>query len=338
MSKSLSVLLIIFILLSYSCGNKNVRIYKINGFTMGTTYSIKISDYNTNLNINISDIRDRVKKELKRINMIFSTYINDSDISKFNNCKGTDWFDTSKELVSIVSIALNVSKLSDGYYDITVGPLVNLWGFGPKKEQRKVPEDSEIKDVLKLIGYKKISIKKNPYQLKKDLPDMYIDLSSIAKGYGVDRIYELLKQMGFSNFLIEIGGEVRTSGVKSEKKDWLIGIASPKNGFSVNRVVKLKDLSMATSGDYRNYFEKNGIRYSHTIDPKTGYPIKHKLASVSVIHKSCTLADAYATAIDVMGEKRGMKFAESLKLPVYMIIRKNNGFKIYYSKEFEKYL
>jgi len=331
-------LLISIIYLFISCNKSGLIIYKINGFTMGTTYSIKISNYNLSFKPDLKSLKISVDDELKRINEIFSTYIPDSDISKFNSYKKTDWFKTSEELINLVDIALNISKQSDGYYDITVGPLVNLWGFGPKNPMREVPKKSVINDLLKIVGYKRIKVNKKLNQIRKEIPDIYIDLSSIAKGYGVDKISDLLLKKGFKNFLVEIGGEVKTNGVKSERDDWLVGIASPNNGFSINKVIKLKNMSMATSGDYRNYFEKNGIRYSHTINPKTGYPIRHKLASVSVVNKSCTLADAYATAIDVMGEEKGMKFANKNKLAVYMILRKNKGFIVTYSECFEEYL
>lgn len=338
MNRNKFVLLIFIFFLIIGCNNNDLIIYKINGFTMGTTYSIKISNFDLSYKPDLKMLKINIDNELKRINKIFSTYILDSDISKFNSYKKTDWFETSEELVNLVDIALNISKQSDGYYDITVGPLVNLWGFGPKKVVKEVPKKSVIDRLLKIIGYKKIKVNKDSNQIRKEIPDIYIDLSSIAKGYGVDKVSDLLLKKGFKNFLVEIGGEVKTNGIKSERDEWLVGIASPKNGFSINKVIRLKNMSMATSGDYRNYFEKNGIRYSHTINPKTGYPIKHKLASVSVINKSCTLADAYATAIDVMGEKKGLSFANKNKLAVYMILRKNDEFIVAYSDYFKEYL
>jgi len=178
----------------------------------------------------------------------------------------------------------------------------------------------------------------NPPSIKKDIPGLYCDLSAIAKGFGVDKAAEYLESKNYKNYIVEIGGEVRTGGMK-HNRFWRVGIASPNGGSSIEKVIELKDASMATSGDYHNYFEKNGIRYSHTIDPAAGRPITHKLASVSVLHKFCCTADAYATAINVMGPEKGYEWAVKENLPVLLIIHdRGNRFVEKMTPQFKKYI
>ncbi len=309
--------------LSACHSEKEIKVYEFSGQTMGTTYSIKIvSKLDSFQN---SKIQSGIDSVLIDINQKMSTYIKDSELSKFNNYKDTNWVKVSKDLAIVIFKALEISKASNGMYDITIGPLVNLWGFGPKFNDKKIPSDKEIFEQKKNIGYKNILIDMNNLRIKKRNKNIYCDLSSIAKGYGVDKVGIFLEDMGIKNYMVEIGGEVRTKGENGENKKWKIGIATPTND-GLQKIVNLSNYSMATSGDYLNYFEENGIRYSHTINPITGKPITHNLASVTVIHINCCDADAYATAIDVMGPKEGYKFALKQKLPIFMIVRENNGF------------
>ncbi|KAA3657833.1 MAG: FAD:protein FMN transferase, partial [Calditrichaeota bacterium] len=186
-----------------------------------------------------------------------------------------------------------------------------------------------------LVGQKHVTARSNPPAVKKEIPGIYCDLSAIAKGYAVDAVADYLIDAGFANFLVEIGGEVRAGGKKANGDAWRIGIASPVKSGGIQKVVRLSDTGMATSGDYFNYFEKDGKRYSHTIDPVTGHPVTHKLASVTVIHPSCMTADGYATAIDVMGPEKGFEFAQDRNLAVFMIVRSNGGFVEKMTPEFE---
>jgi thiamine biosynthesis lipoprotein len=226
-----------------------------------------------------------------------------------------------------------ISKLSNGMFDITVGPAVNLWGFGPENRPYLIPTENEISKALNIVGYKNISVQLNPPAIKKHHPDIYCDLSAIAKGYGVDKISEYLTQKGLPNHLVEIGGELRASGSKFNK-NWIVGISVPSQEATIQETISLNDMSMATSGDYWNYFEADGIRYSHTINPLTGKPITHKLASVTVLTESCMNADALATAIDVMGPELGLIFAKENELNVYFIVKGNKGFETFSTKSF----
>ncbi len=326
----------ILVLFSISCSQKKTReLIVLKGQTMGTTYSIKI----------ISNSKSFRKEELKKnidsvlvdVNNKMSTYIKNSELSEFNKLQDTNWISASYDLVTVFSEAIEVSRKSEGMYDITVGPLVNLWGFGPGNKTEKIPSKKEIDEIKKNIGYKNILIDSNKLKIKKRNPDIYCDLSSIAKGYGVDKVAMYCDSKNINNYMIEIGGEVRTKGKNQKGNQWRIGIASPNN-IGLQNIVNLSNYSMATSGDYLNYFEKDGIRYSHTINPKTGKPITHKLASVSVIYKDCSYADAYATAIDVMGPEVGYKFALQQNLPIFMIVRQNNEFVEKMTPQFKKFI
>ncbi len=326
----------ILVLFSISCSQKKTReLIVLKGQTMGTTYSIKI----------ISNSKSFRKEELKKnidsvlvdVNNKMSTYIKNSELSEFNKLQDTNWISASYDLVTVFSEAIEVSRKSEGMYDITVGPLVNLWGFGPGNKTEKIPSKKEIDEIKKNIGYKNILIDSNNLKIKKRNPDIYCDLSSIAKGYGVDKVAMYCDSKNINNYMIEIGGEVRTKGKNQKGNQWRIGIASPNN-IGLQNIVNLSNYSMATSGDYLNYFEKDGIRYSHTINPKTGKPITHKLASVSVIYKDCSYADAYATAIDVMGPEVGYKFALQQNLPIFMIVRQNNEFVEKMTPQFKKFI
>jgi thiamine biosynthesis lipoprotein len=267
-----------------------------------------------------------------------STYIADSEISRFNRYGQNDWFEISDSLAEVIANALRISQISGGAFDITVGPLVNLWGFGPERKPEKIPPDEKIKEVMGFTGYRKLTVRLSPPAVKKTQPEVFCDLAGIAKGYGVDKVAEYLESRGISDYLVEIGGEVRAKGKKETNAWWRLGIAAPDGSSGIQEAFPLKNKAMATSGDYHNYFEEEGIRYSHTIDPGTGKPITHKLASVTVIHESCMFADAMATAIDVLGPQRGYELALKEKLAVFLIIKGKDRFIEKKTPEFEKFL
>lgn len=322
--------------LFFACtNNENLKLVSFRGTTMGTTYSIKLlSSDNNSVNENIQEKIDSI---LVVINQQMSTYIKDSELSIFNSSFDTSWYKVSAELASLIYEARSVSRESNGFYDITIGPVVNLWGFGPEAVPLSVPTESAIEKARKRTGIDKIKINKNSSKIKKIIPDLYLDLSSIAKGYGVDRISEFIEDLGIDNYMVEIGGELRTKGENNKNEFWRIGISTPL-GDDLQKIVSISDMSVATSGDYMNYFEKEGVRYSHLIDPSSGKPISHNLASVTVIHKNCSVADAYATAINVMGPEVGYEFALKKKLPVFMIVRDGNKFVERMTSFFEDYV
>lgn len=332
-----NTLLIILALILTSCSSQEKELVEYSGLTMGTTYSIKILDNNYK-HIKFDKLQSGIDSLLVSFNKKMSTYIEDSELSLFNKAKDTVWLNCSKELANVMNEANKISEYSNGAYDITVGPLVNLWGFGPENKYEKIPSEEEIKNRKLKIGFKNLEIDVIKSKIKKRIPELYCDLSSIAKGQGVDKVSEFLENKGIKDYMVEIGGEVRTLGKNLEGDNWRIGINVPKEGNEIEKVISISGKSVATSGDYRNYFEENGIRYSHTINPSTGKPINHKLASVTVIYDNCMLADGYATAFNVLGESEGLKLANRLKIPVFMIVRNGNAFVEIMNNEFKKYL
>jgi thiamine biosynthesis lipoprotein len=266
-----------------------------------------------------------------------STYVDDSELSYLNRTPTDQPVILSEELFEVLLMSIELSWLSGGVFDITVGPLVDLWGFGPQQHDL-VPTQSAIDEALAGTGYQHLQLNIADSSVSKTQP-VSVDLSAIAKGYGVDKIAELLLAAGYKDFMVEIGGELRLQGMSPRGAPWKIAIEQPDGSFGkVHRAVSIDTGAMATSGDYRNYFEVEGQRYSHTIDPTTGWPIKHTLASVTVITESAAYADGLATAINVMGPERGLLFAEQQQLAVYLIINTEQGFEARFTEAFRPYL
>lgn len=337
----LSVLFVvtgIVALLAGSCGESGPEIISpvYSGFTMGTTYSIKLASV---LKSEIDPVRIKagIDKVLDKVNNQMSTYIEQSEISRFNRAAAGEWIPVSPETAMVASKAVEVSEKSGGAFDVTVGPLVELWGFGRKKHDL-VPEDQDILSTKKMVGYDNLEFRIDPPALKKKIPHLYCDLSAIAKGHGVDRVADYLDSQGVANYMVEIGGEIRTKGKNAKGQWWKIGIASPSPAGGLQKVIQLKNTGMATSGDYRNYFEQDGVRYSHMIDPRSGRPITHTLASVTILHPSCMEADALATAISVLGPEEGYKLAVAENLPAFFIARGGEGFVEKMTPQFEALL
>jgi FAD:protein FMN transferase len=304
---------------------------------MGTTYSIKINE--ADLPFPAEKINADVNDILIDVNNKMSTYIDDSELSLINQNNSQDWISLSEDLHYVITEAIQISKLTQGSFDITVGPLVNMWGFGPSKQSQEVPLEADINDALAGIGFQNISLRDTNTAIQKLKPDIYIDLSGIAKGYGVDLMAEYLEQHNINNYMVEIGGEIRAKGVNIKNHAWRIGIEQPlTKQRNVQRIIQLDNISMATSGDYRNYFEQDGIRYSHTIDPRNGRPITHKLVSVTVLHESTTRADALATGFLVMGKEDAYKLALQGDLAVLFIEKTDDGFTESYTDAFTDYL
>ncbi|MFQ5658289.1 MAG: FAD:protein FMN transferase [Candidatus Methylomirabilales bacterium] len=305
---------------------RNGTLVTFTGPTMGTEYTVKISNLPTG--VGREGLQADIERILKRVNDRMSTYLKSSELSRFNRQRTTDWVAVSAETVLVIDEALRVSRLTDGAFDITVGPVVNLWGFGPAPREEAIPSDDAIQKALQRVGYAHIDTRKSPPAIKKHRADVEIDLSAIAKGYAVDQVAEHLGSVGISNYLVEIGGEIRGKGQKTQATPWKVGIEKPMpNGRAVQRVASLEDQAMATSGDYRNFFERNGERFSHTINPRTGRPITHTLASVTVIDPSSMHADAMATALMVLGPEAGYEVAERENLAALFIIRDSDGFR-----------
>lgn len=292
---------------------------------MGTTYTIQVVDAPAQLSAEL--LRDITEKRLAQINSVMSTFDSEAEISRFNRNATTDWIGVSESLYRVVTFALEVSSITDGAFDITAAPLVNMWGFGPAGVRFEPPDKAEISRVLEQVGYGKIETHDPPYEIRKTQPEVTIDLSAIAKGYGVDEIAHLLTSQGSNNYLVEIGGEVRAAGLRADGAAWQVGVENPVSGpQAVAQIITLSDASIATSGDYRNFFEHDGRRYSHTIDTRTGYPVGHNLALVSVVARSTMQADAYATALLALGPERGYELALSQGISAIFIVREDDGF------------
>ncbi|AUU09479.1 MULTISPECIES: FAD:protein FMN transferase [Serratia] len=321
-------------LLLTGCGPEQVD---LTGKTMGTSYSIRyVAGDDTP---SAREMQAEIDKRLEQVNDQMSTYRPDSELSRFNASRDIDRpFPVSPATAKVVREALRINRVTDGALDVTVGPLVNLWGFGPEGRPDKVPSEAELAHRRAWTGAEKLSVQGSA--LVKSIPELYVDLSSIAKGYGVDVVAEYLQSQHVKDYMVDIGGEVRTRGRNGEQKPWRIAIERPTAGTQqqAQLVIQPGEMSIATSGDYRNYFEQDGVRYSHTIDPITGRPINHRLVSITVLSPACMTADGLSTGLNVMGPERGMALANLLGIPVFMIVKTADGFEERYSDAFKPYL
>ncbi len=314
-----------------ACKNNQSRLLTINGLTMGTSYSIRTLWRPQNAlspEEAKSVLRNRVNARLEELNLLFSTFRPDSEISAFNNAAENDWFQVSPLTGLVVSRSLEISRLTGGAFDITVAPLVKTWGFWDADKPRSLPTDEQISRAMARTGYSFLEIEADGSALRKLKPGMMIDLAAIAKGFAVDQLADLLEAEGYSDFLVEIGGELKARGRNEQKDPWRVGILRPDTeSMSLQRVISLSDLALATSGDYYNFIESEGKRYSHTIDPRSGRPVEHDLASVSVLAESCLEADALATALNVLGPEEGLRLALNRGWAALLISRRGDSFR-----------
>ncbi|MEM9825682.1 MAG: FAD:protein FMN transferase [Planctomycetota bacterium] len=309
------------------------------GETMGTTYAVTI-DWEP---VEVDDLRLKVDTELRRVNDQMSTYLKGSEISRFNRSDSTEWFSVSPEFAAVVKAAIGLAKQSDGALDITVGPAVDLWSFGTTKRTRTIPDQAALDSVRDRVGISLLEVREQPPALRKQVADVQIDLSAIAKGHGVDRVIGVLKNAGIEHAFVEIGGEVRVLGNKGGDP-WRVGIEHPDPTLDASRGSETPGAAtgppsllhsfgldanlpaIATSGDYRNFFEVDGKRYSHTIDPRTLRPVEHELVSVTVAAEDCMMADGWATALNVLGPQRAGQVAEANGLSTILVWRRGEGF------------
>ena len=329
--KNLFILLAILILGISGCKEPSAYVYN-EGFIYGTIYHIVYDSPGG------KDLHEQIDLELKEYDSIFSTFNKESVISKINRNLPVE---SNKYFNNCFAKSEEVSEMSGGAFDITVAPLVNAWGFGFTKKESVTPE--MIDSLLQLVGYKKVRLENG--RIVKENPLIMLDMSAISKGYTCDLIGNYLKEKGCKNYMVEIGGEVVAHGVNAKGNAWSIGISKPDENAAIvdqdiQAVVKLPGRALATSGNYRNFYEENGKRYAHTIDPKTGYPVQHSLLSATVLADDCMTADAYATAFMVLGLEKGMELAGKLKgVEVYFIYSDDTGInKIYMSEHFKESL
>jgi thiamine biosynthesis lipoprotein len=307
----------------------------LQGQAIGTTYSIIYLDGLEPLSV--KKLESQFNQLLDAANQSMSTYHKVSEISKFNQMQSTNAIKSSATLRKVIAEGIRLHKFTKGSLDITLKPLSRLWGFGPNSVPHKIPSDEALLAVKAKSGVDKLVLKGD--MLSKKIETLEIDLNTIGKGFLVDQTAQLLQTHGINNYMVEIGGEMRIKGHNRKGKPWKIGVISPIGGEpKAQRAVYPGNNGLATSGDYYQYFEENGVRYSHILDPSTGRPISHNLASVTVLHPSSMTADGLATAIMVMGAEKGLALAEANNIPIYLIIRDGNQFIIKMSQAFEPHL
>ena len=319
------------------CSEEPLQSYYFSGPTMGTQYNITlVLDVDQSLPLPEVEIQTEIDLWLQDFNQIMSTYIPDSELMRLNRAPLDIPFSLSAPLYEVLSISEQIYTASAGSFDSTVGPLVNLWGFGPTASLVEQPKQSDIDSRLKIIGQHNLKLSG---QAATKTSELFIDLSAIAKGYGADVIASNLENLGINNYLIEIGGEIRIKGQSKRRKSWRLGIERPSLLHTNNQqTIEINNGGVATSGDYRNYFEQDGVRYSHTIDPRSGWPVTHNLASITVIADTAAEADAWATALTVAGPEQALVIADKNQLAVFLIIKSETGFIESYNSLFVPYL
>jgi thiamine biosynthesis lipoprotein len=306
---------------------------------MGTYFAVKVPSPPEGLDAEA--LRAGIEGVLQAVNGEISTYDPESELSRLNRNPSTDWIPISPRLYAVIAEGLRISALSDGAFDITVGPLVNLWGFGPEVHADTVPAPEAIRSALARVGYGEIELSSVPLALRKARGDLYIDLSALGEGYGADRMAAYLESLGIADYMAAVAGTIRVRGLNAKGAPWGIAVEVPRaDRRAVQRVLPLGEGSVSTSGDYRNFFEEGGRRYSHHIDPRTGESVTHRLASATVVlsggRDSAMTADGLATALVVLGEEAGPALAESLGLAVLFIVREGEGLRELTTSAFDR--
>ena len=301
--------------------------HRFGGHALGTEYLVKIITDDMLTPEEDEAISRAIMETLEKVDNLMSTYRPDAELYQFNASDSTDFQEISEETYTVFEIAMDVSERSGGAFDFTVGPLVNLWGFGPGGEAETLPPpEEEIEAARERVGYEQIELDPDTPAIRKTRPDVLCDLSGIAKGYATDAVADALEAEGFDRYMVSVAGEMRTRGHNQRDEPWRIAIERPDPGSrDIHAIVGLVDMTVATSGDYRQFFEHEGQRYSHTIDPNTGWPVRHNLVSASVIHNDNTYADAWATALMVKGPGEGLALAEAEGLDAMLITEVEDG-------------
>lgn len=305
---------------------------------MGTTYNIKVVTKKPLSVKGKEGLQAQIDARLDAYNRVMSTYILDSEISRFNRAEVESWIPVSSTFYQLATLSHQVSRVSRGAFDPTIGELIELWGFG-SQQAKGVPTDQAITSAKNRSGFHKLEISSDRQALRKTQA-ITLDYSAIAKGDATEVLAQLLLSGGYTNFLVEIGGELRVQGLNASGSEWVLGVEQPSSGVRHQPIaaIQVSNAAVATSGDYRNYYEVDGRRISHTIDPMSGEPITHKLASVTVIASHGALADAYATAFNVLGPDKAYALASKLDIPAYFLIKDSDDFMVRYTSSFEPYI
>lgn len=310
----------------------------LEGRTMGTFWRISLAGVPPERK---NALQQQVQQQLDRDDQALSTWKSDSALSRFNQYRGVDPVRVSHAMADIVTWSLRVGHKTEGAMDITVGPLVNLWGFGPDKQPEKIPDQAQIDAAKALTGLQHLRVIQGVEgaYLQKDLPSLYVDLSTVGEGYATDHLARLMEREGINNYLVSVGGAVLTRGLNPQGKPWRVAIQKPTDKEdAIQARVDLQGHGISTSGSYRNYYELDGKRLSHVIDPQTGRPIEHKLVSATVIATTALEADAWDTGLMVLGEEKARALALREKLAVYLISKKGDTFTTWMSPQFEAFL
>jgi len=313
------------------CGNGD-SLESFSGPTMGSTYSIK---YVRHAGLPaLKDVQPEVEKILADVDQQMSTYRSDSDIERFNDLPANHCQKMPEPVLKLIRVGEQLSEQSEGSYDLTVEPLLNLWGFGPQARQEKIPTAEALAEVRQRVGYQHLRIDRD--QLCKDAA-VEVDFNSIAAGYAVDSIAAKLDAMGIHNYLAEATGELKATGRKLDGSSWRIALEEPRDDQQIaQKVIVVDGFGVSTSGDYRNYFQQDGRRYSHTFDARTGAPVLHTLASVTVIHPSALMADGLSTLLLILGPERGWDYAQAHDIGAFFVIRADTGFVTRTNQAFER--
>ena len=322
---------VIFSLLS--CTPDSLTQVKITGSTMGTSYHVTVVAEG----IDADNLKRQIDALLVKTNQQMSTYDPDSELMMFNRAPIGRPFELSAELAFVLSESQRINVATEGAFDVTVGPLVNRWGFGPEQE-RPIPDASELAELMQNVGAKWLKISEDGRQAVRQR-DIFVDLSAIAKGFGVDQVAELLRSSGYENYLVEIGGELRVQGFNALGAPWRVAIERPSLApGSIQAAINLVDQAVATSGSYRNFRDVDGRRYSHTIDPVSGAPVVHNLVSVTVLADTCAEADALATGFSVLGPEASLDYAEQQGLAIFVLFEVDGRVQERWSSAFNHYL
>ena len=336
MKNNSAFFLLLIVVLTHLSGCDRQSVIKFAGETQGTTYHVTIAK--TTSSLDSVELQQRVEQRLHEIDLALSNYRDDSELSQFNRAPAGEWIELGRDLNNVLKVSQQMSTESDGAFDITVAPLVDLWGFGPHKKSETIPSDVDIASAKRHVDYRHIELDTTQPRARKNQA-LTIDVNGIAQGYSVDQLADVLSALSCTDFLVEVGGELRLVGHNPQGKLWRIGIEKPTDDLvEVQQPVFASGVGVTTAGDYHDYFEKNGVRYSHTIDPRSGRPIAHTLASVTVIAANAMLADGYDTVLEVLGPEQGFEFARQHHLAAYFIVRTDNAFAVRTTPEMAPYL
>lgn len=310
----------------------------LEGKTMGTYWRVSVVDIDA---ARAEKLRNRIQAQLDADDRLLSTYKNDSALMRFNHTKSLTPWPVSEAMADIITTSLRIGDKTQGAMDITVGPLVNLWGFGPDKQPVQVPTQAQIDAAKAKTGLQHLTVINQAHQqyLQKDLPDLYVDLSTVGEGYAADHLARLMEQEGIARYLVSVGGALNSRGMNAERRPWRVAIQKPTDRENaVQAVVDINGHGISTSGSYRNYYEVDGKRLSHVIDPQTGRPIEHNLVSVTVIAPTALEADGWDTGLMVLGAEKAKEVVRREGLAVYMITKEGEDFKTWMSPQFSAFL